>query len=214
MDLSSSDKVRQLYEDSAAWYEQTMDKEIQLPVYDEVLADLATRLVDVDGAILDSSCGTGHMLELIRDRYLPERRLLGIDLSPKMVALARNRLGDSAAIFEDDMASCPAIERNSCAAVISFYAIHHVGSTGLEQCLAEWKRVLVLGGQLVLAAWEGKGNVEYGDQSDVVARRYTCSEIEAAAINAGFQILRCTVKPTDDFDMDTVHLVATCDAAV
>ena len=92
MSLSSSDEVRKLYEETADSYNEMMGQEIQLPIYAEVLENLATKLTSISGSILDSSCGTGHMLELIRDRYLQNRDLIGIDLSPKMVRLARNRL--------------------------------------------------------------------------------------------------------------------------
>lgn len=212
MNLSSSDEVRQLYDDSAESYEQTMDTEIRLPVYDKILTDLGNRLVNVEGAILDSSCGTGHMLERIRDDFAPHRPLVGIDLSPRMISLARQRLGDSATILEGDMASLSDIDDNSCASVLSFYAIHHVDRCGLKRCLNEWKRVLVTGGQLVLAAWEGSGSIDYGEHSDVVARRYLDSDVKEAAALAGFQIVHCLISPVDGFDMDAVHLLASNNA--
>ena len=209
MSLSPKEEVRRLYQDSADSYNRMMDQEIQLPMYAEVLDLLAAKFDGVAGSILDSSCGTGHMLELIGEKYDLGRQLIGVDLSTKMVELARKRLGDSATILEGDMGSLAEIEGASCACVISFFALHHVDLGGVQRCLAEWNRVLTSGGHLVLAAWEGEGIVDYGDSSNVVARRYLEAEIMHVANEKGFQIVEHSVKPVDGFDMDVVHLFAT-----
>ena len=209
MSHSSSDEVRDLYEKSADSYNQMMDQEIKLPIYDEVLSSLASKLKTVAGSILDSSCGTGHMLERIRDTYLPGRELIGVDISPRMVEFARNRLGDSATTIEGDMGTMPQLPNDSCAAVLSFFAIHHVDLDGFQRCLGEWRRVLVSGGHLLLAAWEGEGEIDYGEVSDVVARRYREAEVVDAASSAGFRVATHMVKPVDDFDMDAIYVFAT-----
>ncbi|MDB4778004.1 class I SAM-dependent methyltransferase [bacterium] len=209
MSLSSSDEVRDLYEGSADSYNQMMEQEILLPVYHEVLSNLASKLKTVAGSILDSSCGTGHMLERIRDEYLPGRELIGVDISPKMVAFSRNRLGESATVIESDMGKIPQQPNDSCAAVLSFFAIQHVDLEGFQRCLGEWKRVLVSGGHLLIAAWEGDGAVDYGEVSNVVAKRYRESEVVDAANSAGFSVTTHTVKPVEDFDMDAIYVFAT-----
>lgn len=210
MSLSSRDDVRRLYEDSADSYNKMMEQEIQLPMYHEVLGSLASKLDGVDGSIVDSSCGTGHMLERIRDGYESEgRHLIGVDLSPRMVELARQRLGDSATIHEGDMGSMDQLADASIACVISFFAIHHVDLDGLQRCLAEWNRVLVSGGHLVLAAWEGDGAVDYGGSSEVIARRYREDEVVHGVRAAGFKVVAHSVKPVDEIDMDVVHVFAT-----
>lgn len=210
MSLSSRDDVRRLYEDSADSYNKMMEQEIQLPMYHEVLANLAAKLDGIDGSIVDSSCGTGHMLERIRDGYESGgRQLIGVDLSPRMVELARQRLGDSATIHEGDMGSMDQLADASSACVISFFAIHHVDLDGFQRCLAEWNRALVSGGHLALAAWEGVGAVDYGGSSEVVARRYREDEIVDAVDAAGLKVVAHSVKPVDEIDMDVVHVFAT-----
>lgn len=164
--------------------------------------------MNVPGSILDSSCGSGHMLERIAAIYSPGRHLVGIDLSTEMVRVSTGRLGDSAKVFKGDMASLSKIADTSCAAVISFFAIHHVDLPGFRTCLDEWGRVLASGGHLFLAAWEGTGNVDYGDVCDIDARRYTKSEIAEAASLSRFRVIRHSVEPVDEMDMDSVHLVA------
>jgi len=84
--------VRQLYEDTADSYAQMMDSEIDLPVYSDMLSRLAERVASVPGPIIDTSCGSGHMLSVYHERWDPERALVGIDLSPRMVTITKTRL--------------------------------------------------------------------------------------------------------------------------
>ena len=79
-------EVRAFYEENADSYATMMDTEIDLPMYGTALSALAERIGDLDGAILDSSCGSGHMLARL-SCYAPGRTLLGVDLSPRMVAM-------------------------------------------------------------------------------------------------------------------------------
>ena len=58
-------EVREFYEESADWYAELMDAEIDLPVYSDTLGRLAERIVDVSGPVIDTSCGPGHMLSRI-----------------------------------------------------------------------------------------------------------------------------------------------------
>ena len=206
--VSPEDKTRRFYDVTADSYDSLMEQEIQIPLYDRVLGALARAVEAVPGVILDSSCGSGHMLQRIADKYCPGRELVGVDLSPEMVRISRNRLGDSAEILEGNMSSLPQIPDSSSAAVISFFAIHHVDESGLRKCIGEWRRVLATGGQLFLAAWEGSGDVDYGDASDVVARRYTEEELTNVVSWANMRLSRASVEPVEGMDMDVVHVTA------
>lgn len=209
MKTSSEAEVRELYESSADGYARMMDAEIDLPVYADTLGRLAERIAQVPGPVIDTSCGPGHMLWRYHERYDPERSLSGIDLSPRMVAIARSRLGSSAALATGDMRDLRPIESDSAAAVLSFYAIHHVEPEQILVALREWHRVLRSGGQLVVAAWEGTGPIDYGGESDVVALRYRSEEIVSWAQAAGFVVDRCVVEPVEGMPMEAVYLEGT-----
>jgi len=209
MSLSSRDEVRTFYDDTADGYSDMMDEEIELPLYDEILSGLAARISSIDGPVLDTSCGSGHMLERLRNEYTHRRPLLGFDLSPKMVAIARKRLRDAAKVSQGDMRDLAEISDGACAAAISFFSLHHIGAAELVTCFAEWHRVLSPMGQLVVAAWEGEGAIDYGEQSEIVARRYKESELVEAIQAAGYRLDGHTVRPTEAFAMDAVHIVAT-----
>jgi hypothetical protein len=94
----------------------------------------------------------------------------------------------------------------SAAAVLNFFAVHHLDPDGVLKAMFEWRRVLCSGGQLLVAAWEGTGAIDYGDEADIVALRYTSTELASWAENAGFAVSRCVVEPVEDFPMDAVYL--------
>ena len=49
-----------------------------------------------------------------------------------------------------------AVDSDSAAAVLSFFAIHHIGPEDIAGALSEWHRILAPGGQLVLANMGGQ----------------------------------------------------------
>lgn len=166
---SAVSKVRKLYEASAEDYDRMMDGEIGLPIYRELLGQLHRNISGLSGLLLDTACGSGHMLELYHKAFGPERSL---------------------------------------AAVLNFFAIHHVDREDLQACLNEWQRVLSPGGHLLLAAWEGSGPIDYGEAADIVALRYTSEELSDLLTKAGFSIVSCKIEPIEGFSMDALYLEA------
>jgi SAM-dependent methyltransferase len=126
METSSTAQVRGTYDGWAESHARLMDAEIELPVYADVLGRLAARLADLSGPVIDTSCGSGHMLARYHHRYDPHRALIGIDLSPAMVALAVAKLGPAAQIRVGDMRQPSGLTTETAAAVISFFALYHL----------------------------------------------------------------------------------------
>jgi len=206
MKASEIDKVRSMYEATADSYSEMMDKEIDLPVYADLFGRLQSQIEGIPGAILDTACGSGHMLALFRARYDSQRTLIGVDLSPRMVAIAAKRLGQKASVLVGDMRLLPGIDSNSVAAVLNFFALHHLDVEGVRASMVEWFRLLAPGGHLFLATWEGSGTIDYGEASDIIALRYTSKELSEIAEDAGFIITRSVVEPVDEFPMKAIYL--------
>ena len=205
----SPEELRGFYDDTADSYSAMMDAEIDLPVYADVLGRLAVRIAGLQGTILDVSCGSGHMLSKFHQEFDSERDLVGIDFASRMVEIAGERLGSGAKVMVGDMRSLPGVESRSAAAVLNFFAIHHLGADEMTGAFREWHRVLGESGQLVLAAWEGSGEIDYGEVTDLTAFRYSDSEIAKWATEAGFQVDRCVVEDVPGFPMNAVYLEAT-----
>lgn len=212
MKPSSIDKVREMYDATAESYADMMDNEIGLPVYTEVLGRLRAAIVNTPGTLVDTACGSGHMLSMYHEHFEPRRPLVGVDLSPAMVAITRKRLGSGARVIVGDMRDLPDIESCSAAAVLNFFSIHHLDVEGVQESMHEWSRIMVPGGQLSIAAWEGNGLIDYGDTANITAFRYTSSELSSMANDDGFAITRCAVNPVEDFPMDAVYLECRKDA--
>lgn len=206
MKPSPINQVREMYDATADSYADMMDKEISLPVYAEVLGRLQTNIVNTPGPLIDTACGSGHMLSMYHESFEPLRALVGVDLSPRMVAITRKRLGPDARVIVGDMRELSEIESCSAAAVLNYFAIHHLDTNGVRESIHEWHRILAPGGQLFVAAWEGSGLIDYGNESNITAVRYTSAELSSIANDAGFEVTRCAVNPVEDFPMDAVYL--------
>lgn len=209
MKASPATKVCELYENSADSYAEMMDAEIDLPVYADTLGRLADRIQKLPGALIDTSCGPGHMLLKYREHFDGERSLIGVDLSPRMSEIARSKLGSGASILTGDMRNLSAVETGVAAAVLSFFAIHHLDAEDIMMALRDWNRVLVNGGQLVVATWEGSGAVDYGGSSEVVAHRYSKAQIVNWIQESGFDVTRAVVEPVEEIPMDAIYVEAT-----
>lgn len=206
MKTSSLNNVRKMYDTNADSYAKMMDSEIKLPVYKEVLGRLHENIANTPGILLDTACGSGHMLDMYRSQYDSSRFLIGIDISPGMVAVSKKCLGKGASIELGDMRALPGIDSDSVAAVLNFFAVHHLDADGIRTSMLEWNRVLVQKGRLLVAAWEGHGTIDYGEESDIIALRYARNELMEIAEKSGFIVTRCTVEPVEDFPMDAIYL--------
>jgi ubiquinone/menaquinone biosynthesis C-methylase UbiE len=148
------------------------------------------------------------MLAMFQSDCDPDRPLIGVDISPRMIAHAEEQIGKDALLIVGDMRSLPEIDNGSAAGLINFFAVHHIDSEGIHLAMSEWYRILVQNAYLVLAAWEGKGAIDYGEESDIVALRYTSEDLSTIARQVGFSITRCEVEPVEGFPMKAVYLEA------
>jgi ubiquinone/menaquinone biosynthesis C-methylase UbiE len=206
---SDADAVRDMYDAEAESYSTMMDSEIEKPMYSDTLGRLHSRIAALSGAIIDAPCGSGHMLAMYLEVGDEERALLGVDLSPKMVEIASKRLGSAAEITVGDIRKLDGVPSASAAAVISHFALHHLDVDGVLEALVEWHRVLGIGGQLVIGAWEGEGVIDYGDDSGLTAIRHGADELDAMVRELGFVISRNVVEYDEDLMMNAVYIEGT-----
>jgi len=209
--LSTTAEVCQSYAACAEAYATSMNDEIKQPVYASTLARLSSSIEGVPGSIVDTSCGSGDMLAMYHSQYRSsDRLLLGFDICPEMVAFAEKKLAGAARTHVEtgDMRALTTVADDSAAAVISFFAIHHISVEDLRETLTEWHRVLAKGGHLVLAAWEGNGVMDYGGGSSMVARNYSKAELESLLQGAGFAVDRSVVALNEEMGIDAVYIDA------
>jgi trans-aconitate 2-methyltransferase len=173
-----------------------------------------------DETVLDAGCGSGRVTQLLLDR-LPEGRMVGIDGSPSMVAMAREALGDRAEIREGDLAALDIEEEFDL--VYSNAVFHWI--TDHENLFRRLFAALRPGGRLV-AQCGGHGNVaslitviaEVGAQPRY-AKHFegmegglnfaTPEETEERLGAAGFEEIRCWLQRKDTRPTEPRDFLAT-----
>ena len=96
--------------------------------------------------LLDVGCGTGNLLSLINSRY--DVQIAGVDLTPKMLKIARIKLGDEAELKVADSEELP-FDDNKFDMAICTDSFHHYPHP--EKVLTEIGRVLQPDGMLLIA---------------------------------------------------------------
>lgn len=101
--------------------------------------------------VLDVGCGTGELERLIRERY-PRTTLVGVDVTPQMLAVAREKFRDDPGVtFLLAQAETLPCAPEHFDAVVSCNMLHHVRS--VDGLLRECARVLRPRGRLVIVDW-------------------------------------------------------------
>jgi len=102
---------------------------------------------DVAGMeILDAGCGSGPLMEALRGK---DAVVSGFDLSPAMVELARQRLGEDADVRVADLGAPLPYPDDTFDLVVASLSLHYVKDW--DSALAELRRVLKPGGRLIVS---------------------------------------------------------------
>lgn len=199
-----NDPVQAMYDAIAPSYDALVDEEIGGPVYTRALTAIAEAVRDLPGPIVDLACGSGQMLQRYHAGFEPDRALVGLDLSPTMVAITARKLPEAQVRVGDMRAP----DVSGAAALICWFALHHLDADQAAEALRVWSDRLSPGGMLSLATWEGTGTVDYGDAADIVAWRHPVDEVRAWVERAGLVVSHCVVEPVEGMGMDAVYLDA------
>ncbi|MBY8851225.1 class I SAM-dependent methyltransferase [Saccharothrix longispora] len=152
-----------------------------VPLDRAVLAAFADHVRDA-GPVAEVGCGPGRVTAHLRDLGLDA---FGVDLSPVMVDLARAAYPDLR--FEVGSMDALDLPDGSLHGVLSWYSVIHVPPADLAACFAEFRRVLVPGGHLLLGFFEAGGEpVAPFDHKVVTAYRWPVDDLAALARDAGF----------------------------
>ncbi len=124
-------------------------------IYDRIFESLNRRLrllgvrmfpPEHNMKVLDVGCGTGVHLDIYRRSGC---ELYGIDNSPSMLDVARNRLGEDAELRLGDATEIP-YESNTFDLIICMLVLHEMDQRTRISVIAEMKRVLKTEGRILL----------------------------------------------------------------
>lgn len=181
----------------------------------EVLARLQG--LSDDATVLDVGCGTGRVTELLLE-LVPSGRVIAIDASPEMVALARRRLGDRAQVFCQDVLELDLSEPVD--AIVSTATLHWVSDH--DRLWRRLAQALRPGGRLEVQCG-GQGNLDsVREVIDAAARRAapqllgwspwtfaSPKETEHRLREAGFLEMRCWLQERPTRPPDLADFVRT-----
>ena len=204
---SAADVVR-AWDARADRYLELFRHEFDGKPFDRELLDAFARRMPRGGRVVDAGCGPcGHVTAFLAARGLD---VLGIDLSPRCVELARAE--QPACRFEvmDQRAIDPDRIGGALDGLVSYYSLHDQPRAGLADTFAAWAGVIRPGGRLLVVAKEGTSDGVIDDPLGSGIRVYwaefTEAELVAAAQAAGFRIDDIAAREAYDDEIQTRRL--------
>jgi SAM-dependent methyltransferase len=202
------------YDSIADEYTRRIYAELAGKPLDRELLDRFAGLVG-GGRVCDVGCGPGHVARYLRERGCD---VLGIDLSPRMVALAAE-LNPGIEFRVGDLRALPFAD-GGLAGIVAFYSLIHLRPNQLEPALEELRRVLRLGGRLLLAVHEGaetrRPGEMWGIPVELEFKFFSCDELVNALTEAGFaveQIIHRAPYPEVEVATDRLYALAIASGA-
>ena len=176
--LSSDEESQRLYRDWAATYDDTMLHGLHYQSPRLVADRLAALIAARDSAVLDIGCGTGLVGRELAARGFSV--IDGIDISPEMMAVARQKGGYRDFVCADLNARLPLADASYSGAICcGTFTSGHVRANCLEEVL----RVLAPGAPFAftvkLEVWESFGF------KDTLARLEACGALKALHYEPG-----------------------------
>ena len=179
--------------------------------------------------VLDVGCGNGRLLELLKDKKI---NYTGVDLSEKLIGLARNRYPQNSFLVADNL-NLP-FPANSFDKVFSIAVLHTIPSQELrKKAIAELKRVLKVDGLLFITVWDiwrkdtlplllkysflkliGKSKLDFGDAFVPWANKteryyhfFAKKELVSLAKEAGLNIIKKGVAKNERGRRSNIYLI-------
>ncbi len=181
-----ADAIRHGYAPVARAYREHLSDELAGKPLDRAFLDaFAERCVG--GTIIDLGCGPGHIAHYLAGKGAS---VMGIDLSPEMIAEARTTYR-GLAFRMGDMFALP-LEDASVAGIVAFYAIVHLRTDELDVPFREMRRALRPGGLAAIAFHAGTESIHvdemFGCATSLDFWLHPPDTVAAALVAAGFTL--------------------------
>lgn len=141
-----------------AYYNRFGKKQDTQSFYEDAALDDLIAYADFESAanVFEFGCGTGRFASRLLSKHLTSSaNYLGVDLSPTMVGLARERIAqfaDRAGVVQTDGSMRFPAEDRSVDRVVSTYVFDLLSESDIHQAISEAKRVLTPDGKLCLVS--------------------------------------------------------------
>jgi len=188
--------TRVAYDTVAGQYAEFIDGMLaEQPLDRAMLAAFAdlVRAADV-GPVADLGCGPGHVTAHLHALGLTA---FGVDLSPEMIALARQ--AHPGLRFETGSMTALDLADGTLGGVLARYSIIHLPPERVPEVFAECRRVLAPGGYLLLSFQAGGPVAEAFDHTVTLAYRWSPDRVAELLREAGLnEVARLVIAGSED----------------
>lgn len=140
--------------------------------------------------VLDIGCGTGLLMNYMRENYNLDGPVVGLDISEHALKFCQSR-GETKLILGS--ATDVPLPSKAFDLIICIDTIQHLAGDGAdEQAIAEFGRLLKPGGILYLRTNSKLGHLQLAGADEHQYRRYDVPTVSAMLQNAGFTVERAT----------------------
>jgi len=163
--------------------------------------------------ILDLACGPGNVTSYLKNRF-PESRVLGVDLAPKMIEIARNRLPDVDFRVMDvrDISDIP--ERFD--GVMCSFCLPFLSKDNATKLIADCAGRLNPKGVLYVSTMEGNEEragfetTSFSGDAEIYFNYHRQADLVQAFVHSGFEIsqikLQDYIEPDGSITTDMVFI--------
>ena len=187
MDDRGRDAVRHSYDAVAEAYLAQLGDELEHKPLDRALLQMVLERRDANRLVADIGCGPGHVAGWLAERGAT---VVGIDLSPEMVALG-SRHFPAVEFRQGDLLVLPAAD-GEFGVVVALYCLIHLAPEELGPAASELHRVLAPGGVLLVSFHLGSEvrhrSEWFGQQVDVDFRFYELDQVSVPLEAAGLVV--------------------------
>ncbi|XVU25033.1 class I SAM-dependent methyltransferase [Actinoplanes sp. CA-054009] len=150
---TGTEELRDAHDVLSEWYAENLTGVLESMPIERAMLDLFAELTAAQGIdVADVGCGTGRLLPYLAGRGLSPR---GVDLSPKMIEVAR-RDNPGFTYEVADVRELPFADA-SLAGVVCWFSLIYLAPEARTPAFAELARVVKPGGYLVAAFKHGDG---------------------------------------------------------
>ena len=182
--------TRTAYDTVAESYAELVPPRVEALPFDRAMLGTFAELVaaGAPGPVADIGCGPGHITQRLWSLGL---EAFGIDLSPGMLAVARERHPELR--FEQGSMTALDLSDDALAGVVAWYSVIHIPPPARPGVLAEFARVLRPGGLIMLAFQVGdevrRLTHRYGREITLDSHRLPPKAVETELVQTGFEVV-------------------------
>ena len=191
-------------------YLELFRDEFQSKPYDLAAFKTFAAALPSGARVCDVGCGPcAHVTRILTSHGLDA---MGIDLSPKCIALARNE--QPSLRFETMDMAAMVFAAGSFDGLVVYYALHYQPKQTLPPVFREFARVLRPGGHILVVAKEGAGEGWIADPLGIAGQvfwsAFSPEELRDLCVSAGFTAVNCTVREhlPDEIPARRIYLTA------